>query len=374
MRRTGYASLPLHGGRAPPWLFKRMVSLAGEISECIVLDAGREELLRRLSDPYWFQAFSHVLGFDWHSSGVTTTACGALKVALSRRDIGIKVAGGKGKTARATPTEIVALSDSMGFSGGDAEEMCRMSRLSAKIDNTCVQDGFSLYHHSFILSEDGEWAVVQQGMSETYARRYHWLSMEIEEATTDPHTAVCSDIEKENVLNMVSNQSKEARKASVDLVKERPERLARYFGEISGEKSRQSTLYDLWDVPHLAMPPHHEITTVDIGKGGMEVLRRAYELQPSTYEELLLIGGMGAKKIRALALLSDLLWGAKASWQDPVKYSFSHGGKDGYPFPVDRDAYDNSIETLRNAIEEAKCGRKEKLSALRRLSDYVGQP
>ncbi|MHC1570220.1 MAG: DUF763 domain-containing protein, partial [Methermicoccaceae archaeon] len=332
--------------------------------EVICLEDGREELLRRLSDPYWFQALSHVLGFDWHSSGTTTTTCGALKVALSKHDLGVVVAGGKGATSRKTPSEITSYGDEMGIPPRRTEEMIRASRLAAKVDNACIQDGFTLYHHCFILSEDGVWAVVQQGMGDGYARRYHWLSLELDEFVSEPHTGICSDIVRQDALNMTARESKESRQCSLELVLDNPEHLRRYL-----VSQPQRSLFEFESAEHFAMPAHHEVLVSDIGERGMEVLRRAYELQPQSYEELIAIRGMGPKKIRALALLSDLVWGTKASWRDPVKYTFSHGGKDGYPYPVDRQTYDNTIEQLESAILEAKCESKERLNALKRLHE-----
>jgi len=367
MRHTGYVNLPLHGGKTPRWLFERMVKLSGAIAEVICLEDGREELLRRLSDPYWFQAFSHVLGFDWHSSGVTTTTCGALKVALSKLNLGVVVAGGKGATSRKTPSEIIAHGDELGIAPRRIEEMVRASRLSAKVDNTCIQDGFTLYHHCFIMSEDGSWAVVQQGMGERYARRYHWLSHGLEDFVCEPHTAICSDMVRQSVLDMTAEESANARECSLELVLDNPEHLRRYLTH-----HPQRSLFEFDRAEHFSMPAHHEVLACDIGEQGMRVLQRAYELQPSSYEELISLHGMGPKKVRALALLSDLIWGTKASWKDPVKYAFSHGGKDGSPSPVDRETYDHTIEQLKSAIQDAKCDKKEKLHALKRLHELVG--
>ncbi|RLG22245.1 DUF763 domain-containing protein [Methanosarcinales archaeon] len=364
MKRTGYVNLPLHSGRTPRWLFERMVKLAGGVCEVIVMEYGTEHLLRRLSDPFWFQAFSHVLGFDWHSSGTTTTTCGALKLALSDVDVGVKLAGGKGKTSLKTVKEIPKIGDEFGLSSKKIDEMVVASKLSAKVDNACVQDGFSLYHHSFVMSEKGEWAVIQQGMKDRYARRYHWLSMDVMDFCEEPHSAICSDTREKKVLDMTSSQSREARKASLDIVKD----AAHIVPTISTNSPLQTTLLDFSAVEHFTMPSHHEIR---IGKDCMGVFMKAYELQPESYEELILIKGMGPKKIRALALLSELLWGVKASWKDPVKYTFAHGGKDGHPFPVDRETYDNTIDILRSAIEDAKCEKKEKMLALKRLQDFI---
>jgi len=357
---TGTADLPLHSGRAPRWLFNRMVSLAGSIAELIVMDYGRQELLLRVSDPYWFQAFSCVLGFDWHSSGTTTTSCGALKLALATRELGIKVAGGKGKTSRKTPQELEKLGDELSLSTTKIKELQHASRMTAKIDNNCIQDGFQLYHHCFLVTEDGDWAVVQQGMNESYARRYHWTS-DLKSFTLEPHTAICSDIKNKQVLNMTARQSLQTQKTSLDLVRDNPTHLEKYL-----KNKKQRTLTD-----YLKMPAHHPVLDLDLGTRGRKTLKQAYELQPESYEELVALKGMGAKTIRALALISEIVHGTKPSWQDPATYSFAHGGKDGHPFPIDRQTYDKSIQTLQEAIENAKIGKQEKTLALKRLAQFL---
>lgn len=358
--RTGSVNLPLHNGKTPRWLFERMVKLAGGITEVIIYEYGIKEFLRRISNPYWFQAFSCVLGFDWHSSGTTTTTCGALKVALSPEEHGIAVAGGKGNTARKTPAEIEAKGEIFSLSSERIERLKYSSRMAAKVDNSCIQDGYQLYHHCFFFTEKGEWAVVQQGMNNTYARRYHWLS-DISSFTEEPHEAICCDRKEAKVLDMTAKASEPARKVSLDLIKNNPEHLKKYFIKQRVLNSKNS----------FALASHHTILDIDIGKQGMEVLRRAYELQPASYEELVSLSGMGPKKIKALALISDLVFGASPSWHDPVKYSFAHGGKDGYPYPVDREVYDNSIKVLRECLESAKLDRKEKYMAIKRLEQFI---
>jgi len=362
--RTGTADLPLHSGRTPRWLFNRMVKLAGCIVEVCLEEHGSAELLRRISDPFWFQAFSCVLGFDWHSSGTTTTTCGALKQALDPEEHGIAVAGGKGRASRKALEEIEAASQLFSFSEAKMNELRRASRLSAKVDSSCIQDGYQLYHHSFFLTEKGTWAVVQQGMGGRYARRYHWLSQALKDLVSEPHTGICSDERHSDVLNMVARDSREAREVSVDLVKDNPSHLRRYF-----KPSGQLTL----DEPKaaLAMPSRHELLAFDLSERSWTALKRAYEIQPESYEELLSIRGIGAKSIRALALISELVYGAQASWSDPAKYSFAHGGKDGFPYPVDRACYDRSIEFLRSAVQEARLNRDEKRRALRRLHQLL---
>lgn len=348
--RTGTMDLPLHSGRCPPWLFSRMKSLSHEISAIIINTYGTRELLLRLSSPVFFQALGCALGFDWHSSGLTTTTCGALKEALSA-EIGVVAAGGKGKTGRETILEIGKNAERFGI---PEENLRKASILTAKVDSSCIQAGYDLYHHSFFFDEEGNWAVVQQGMNaeNKYARRYHWFNAS---AFVDgPDNKITGTREKE-ALNLVSEKSGEARKAAVDLVKDNPARLQKYF-------SGQATLFDA----HHSLPARHEILPCDLGKKDWEALHAAYELQPENYEELVCIRGMGKKKLRALALLSKLIYGTELDWNDPVKYSFAHGGKDGIPYPVDMPAYDDSISFLKEVIRESKSG--EKTRALQRLS------
>ena len=342
--RTGIVSLPLHGGKAPAWLFKRMVKLAGGITEALIYEYGQDEFLKRLSDPYWFQALSCVLGFDSHSSGTTTTTCGALKMALLPEVHGIAVAGGKGAASRKAPEEIEKSGEIFSFSSDKIERLKYSSRMSARVDNSCIQDGYQLYHHCFFLTEKGDWAVVQQGMGGDYARRYHWLSDSVK-GFIEPH-GICCDRKEATVLDMTANESESTRMISLDLVKDNPEHLRKYL-----KPSKQRMLADF--ETGFGLPSHHPVLDIDISERGMEVLKRAYELQPSNYEELVSLGGMGPKKIRALALISDLVYGSTPSWRDPVKYSFTHGGKDGFPYPVDREVYDNSIQVLRESLDSA---------------------
>lgn len=357
MKKTGTADLPLHGGKAPRWLFNRMVSLSSAITDAITHEYGQKEFLRRISDPYWFQAFTCVIGFDWHSSGTTTTACGALKTAINPEETGIMVAGGKGATSRRAPEEIEKAAEVFPLSTKEIEELKYASRMSAKVDNTCIQDSYQLYHHSFFLTEKGDWAVVQQGMNSSNARRYHWLSEDIESFVEEPHSGICSDRLEKKTLDMTSGKSEEARNISVDLVKDNPEHLFQYLRE-----GKQKTL---------VMPQRHPVLEVDVGRGGFEVLRKAYELQPADYEELIALKGIGPKRIRALALVSEIVYGAEPSWKDPARFSFAHGGKDGFPYPVDRKTYDHTINTLREAVDAARIDQKEKLYAIKRLREFL---
>ncbi len=368
MKRIGVAELPLHGGRCPPWLFSRMRKLAGSISEIIVYEYGRQEFLRRLSDPFFFQALSCVLGYDWHSSGTTTVTMGALKEALKPEELGIAVCGGKGKVSRRAPSEIEKLADIFSLSSGKIEELKYASRMAAKVDNTCLQDGYQLYHHAFVLSEDGDWAVVQQGMHERLARRYHWLSEGIRSFVEEPHTGIAGDRREEVVLDMTARESEETRKASLDLVRDDPRRLGGYVREAE-QRSLDDYLARSPQVLTLMMPTQHTIS--DLTERTMAALRKAYELQPSSYEGLVAIRGIGPKAVRALALVSDLIYGKSPSWRDPAKYSFAHGGKDGVPYPVDKLTYQKTTEILEGAIQEAKLERKERLNAIRRLHEFL---
>jgi len=369
MPKTGVASLPLHPGKAPRWLFKRMVALSKGISEVIIYEYGTDEFLRRLSDPFWFQAFSCVLGYDWHSSGTTTVTCGALKEAINPLDVGIVLCGGKGNASRNTLAEIETSSKKYNLSTSVVERFQYCSRMAAKIDNTAIQDGHTLYHHVFILSENKRWAVIQQGMnSETrYARRYHWLSEDVECFVCEPHNAIVGDDRQEHVLDMTAKQSISTQNVSVDLVNDHPSHLQEDWAALTRHKA-QRTL-DNWISPslkkhsysHLAMP-----RTINWQK-----MKEIYDVHPTNYEELLALKGVGPNTIRALALISDLIYNEKPSWEDPVRFSFTVGGKDGVPYPVNQKAMDESTEMIRTGVEEAKIGDKEKIQALRRLKDLL---
>lgn len=355
MYRTGVANLPLHSGRAPRWLFDRMKLLAKELSTVIVEEFGPAEFLRRLSDPYWFQSFGCVLGFDWHSSGVTTTVCGAIKEGLKglEKDLGLYVCGGKGGTSRKTPVEIKDYAEKYNF---DPTSLIYASKMSAKVDSAAVQDGYQLYHHTFIFTNGGLWTVVQQGMNEKtrYARRYHWLGEEVDDFVCEPHSGICSEIQENFVLNMVAQESEGAREMSVFLSHERPRRL----------------IEDIKRAKELKFPSHHQVLIDDLDPERLsKIFLKTYEGCARDFETLLGMGGVGPKTIRALALLSELIYGARPSFKDPARYSFAHGGKDGHPYPVDRKTYDRSIEILRKAVKKAKLGNREKLEALHRLSE-----
>ncbi len=369
MKRVGVAELPLHGGRCPPWLFSRMKRLGWAITEIIVHEYGRQEFLRRMGDPFFFQALGCTLGFDWHSSGLTTTVCGALKEAIKPEGLGVAVCGGKGKVSKRTPNEIQKLADIFSLSSQKVESLRYASKMAAKIDNACVQDGYQLYHHVFVLSEDGDWAVVQQGMHERLARRYHWLSEGVHSFVEEPHSGIVGDRREEVVLDMTARESGEARKASLDLVRDDPKRLGSYVRETE-QRSLDEYLARSPQVRTLIMPTQHTIS--ELTERTMTALRKAYEFQPESYEKLVAIRGIGPKAVRALALVSDLIYGKPPSWEDPARFSFAHGGKDGVPYPVDRRTYQKTIEILESAVQEVKVDQKEKLSAIRRLHEFLG--
>lgn len=362
MPKVGVADLPLHGGSAPRWLFDRMVKLASAIADVIIIEYDSKEIIRRLADPFWFQAFACILGFDWHSSGTTTVTCGALKEALKTSDE-ICIAGGKGKRSTEAPNEIMAWADSHDMSPDLEARMIYASKMSAKVDNVAVQDGHDLYHHTFICDRKGNWTVVQQGMNQEkgYARRYHWYSGALREFVEEPHTAILG-FEVNKVLDMTSRRSEESRKISVDLVKEGMNRLKREIVFIEEEQS-SITEWAGERILRLSMPRSIN----------WEALRKAYEFHPTNYEELLSIRGIGSSTVRALALIGELIYGAEPSWKDPVKFSFAVGGKDGVPFPVDRKSMDESIQLLIDGVEQAKIGEREKLDALRRIRRFVPQ-
>jgi hypothetical protein len=369
MPKTGVANLPLHPGKAPSWLFKRMVALSKGISEVIVYEYGTDEFLRRLSDPFWFQALACVLAWDWHSSGATTVTCGALKEAINPEDFGLAFAGGKGKASQNTLSEIEIFSDKYNFSTPLVERLQYCSRMTAKVDNTAIQDGHTLYHHMFILSENKKWAVIQQGLNNqtSYARRYHWLSDDARSFICEPHTTIVGEARVEKVLDMTAKQSTAAQKVSVDLINDNPSHLRREWANLSLHQD-QKTLDD-WQaphrnkhtVPHLDMPQHTN----------WQKMKEIYDVHPKDYEELLALKGIGPKTVRGLALISELIYGEKPSWDDPVRFTFAYGGKDGVPRFVDRKEMDESIEIIHEGINQARIGEKEKLQALRRLKDFL---
>ncbi|HOE16953.1 MAG TPA: DUF763 domain-containing protein [Syntrophorhabdaceae bacterium] len=352
MKRS-ITSLPLHYGKAPPWLFQKMKRLSAALTEIILFEFGPSEFLARVADPVWFQALGCAVGFDWHSSGLTTTLCGALKegVALLGEDASLAVCGGKAKRAIRTPEEIDRYGEKWGI---DAQHLKTISRLCAKIDNTAVQDGYSLYHHTFIFTAHGEWAIIQQGMNgeKRDARRYQWLSKDNLDMTSDPHTGITCD-ERGAVLNFVAGESAGARGAAVDFAKENPDAMIKAWKGIA-----------------LTMPERHYISAKDVNEKRLyKMFRLIHESQPDTFKDLIQIQGVGPRTVAALALVSELIYQRPPSFEDPARFSFAHGGKDGYPFPVDRKTYEGSIDFLKTCIDKAKVGDRDKLDALKRLSN-----
>jgi len=342
-----------------------MQKLAKEMATLIVDEYGVDAFLRRVSDPFWFQALGCVLGYDWHSSGVTTVLTGVLKNAINSRELGLTVCGGKGKTSRKTPAEIELLGDKYSFSSSKIDDLLYASRMSAKVDTAAVQAGYPLYHHAFFATEKGTWAVVQQGINteDKSARRYHWLSEHVNDFVVKPHDAVVGDIKRDFVLDMTARKSEGCRKASTDIVKEEPKKLKKLL--LSIRPVHQRSLQEWIPQP---LGKEYEIDAFSLPRNlDWNAVKMAYDFQPKNYEELISIRGIGPAAVRALALVSDLVYGEKPCWEDPVKYSFCVGGKDGVPYPVDKPTYDETIEILENAINQAKVGNKDKLNAIKRL-------
>ena len=355
-KRTGYASLPLHGGKAPPWLFSRMVLLSREILAHIIQEYGAREVLRRMSDPFWFQAFGCVLGFDWHSSGITTTVTGAVKESLKEtaHEWGLFAAGGKGAASKKSPAQITAACE---WLGRDPGPLLHASRTAAKVDNAAVQDGYQLYHHVLLFTASGEWAVVQQGMSDrtSTARRYHWLSEHVTSFVDEPHEAVCCDARGET-LNLVASESRDVRAACTELAARPPEQTLRVIEKL----------------PELTLPKRHLLfPEMDVDTRYLsKILLKTYERAPEDFEALLGMEGVGPKTLRALSLASELIYGTPASTRDPARFAFAVGGKDGIPFPVDRPVYDRTIDILHRAVDRARIDRSERVAALKRLAVF----
>lgn len=355
MKRSGTADLPLHYGAVPPWLAQRMATLGLAITEALITEFGKAEVLRRLSDPFWFQSLGAVLGMDWHSSGITTSVMGALKKSINplSKELGIYICGGKGKHSRQTPAELLAVGERTGL---DGHYLARCSRLSAKVDNTAIQDGFQLYLHSFIVSDEGDWAVVQQGMETngTNARRYHWHSPSINSFIEEPHTAICGG-NAGIILNMTDQRAAPARQTMLQMADERPETL-------------------ILETQRLLLPGHHEVKAKDVDLKRLgSVLWLAHEKRPADFEELLLLEGVGPRTLQSLALVSEVIYGTPSRFKDPARFSFAHGGKDGHPFPVPVSVYDETISTLQTAVQKAKIGQSDKQHAIRSLSEIARQ-
>lgn len=366
--KTGIATMPLDYGKCPTWLFNRMKILARGITIAIVKEFGAEELLRRLSNPTWFQSFGCVLGFDYNSSGLTTITLGALKAGLFdiQDQLGIYICGGK-RTSRKTPEEIEAYGISRGFSF--TPSLIFASKIAAKVDSNLIQDGFSLYHHNFIFTKNGQWCVVQQGMAPEIqkARRYHWLSSNVIDFVEEPHTGIISDI-KLRPLNLTAKQSKKTKEVSTELVKDGYNTLIRDLQFIKEKQTRQSNLFRKLDMPGDDVLP--QLTgDLDFTKSKYleKILYQVHEQAPENFEQILMTKGVGPMTIRALSLVSELIYGAKPSYEDPARYSFAHGGKNGVPRPIDVSVLDSTIEILEKAVRRAKIENKEKKSAFERL-------
>lgn len=347
--KRGTADLPLHYGTVPPWLAERMSLLGGAIAEAIIIEYGRPALLQRLSDPFWFQSLGCVLGMDWHSSGITTSVMNALRKAINCRseELGVYICGGRGKFSRETPNQLLEVANKTGLNGN---ELVRHSKLAAKVDNTAVQDGFQLYLHTFIVTKEGDWSVIQQGMNpnERMARRYHWLSSSLRSFMEEPHTSVCGR-NQGLILNLTDKLAAPTKEGIMELTKESPDKLMR---EVS-----------------IILPNHHEVKAEDVNLKRLgAALILAHETNVSDMESLLLLEGVGPRTLQSLTLVSEIIHGTPSRFSDPARFSFAHGGKDGHPFPVPTSVYDETIEVFDKAIRQARLGEKDKSNALKNLS------
>jgi uncharacterized protein len=353
MKRSGVADLPLHGGRVPAWLASRMSTLGTAIAESVIVHYGRPALLSRLSDPFWFQALGSVMGMDWHSSGITTSVMGALKRGLNPRahELGVYVCGGRGKQSRDTPSELRAIAQRTGF---DGDALVRTSRLTARVDNNAVADGFQIYLHSFILTSDNDWAVVQQGMNEAsrLARRYHWHSAAVHDFTSAPHTAIVGE-HTGTIMNLVDREARPAQDALLAITRDDPART-------------------LSDLRHLTMPVHHDVRAKDVNEKRLgAVLALAHERDLRDFASFLLLEQLGPRTLQSLALIAEVVHGTPTRFDDPARFAFAHGGKDGHPFPVPLKVYDESIAVLRRALDSAQLGHTDKLGGFQRLDAFT---
>lgn len=369
MYKTGVIDLVLHSGSVPRWLFRRMVKLAKGIFTIIVDEFSVEEVLNRVSDPLFFQALSNVLGFDWDSSGSTTVTCGVLKEVFREENLGIKIAGGKGEESRKTFNDLEVIGEEFNISTRKLEELKYASRMTAKVDSTAIQAGYQIYHHTVFVSEKGSWAVVQQGLNleSKTARRYHWFSKILKSFVEEPHTGISGEKIHKNVLDMTAKKSEECRRICVDLVNESKEKLRRQYLALIRPNQTFLTGWSREEVK-LKKYPHYRLLPENIN---WKALQKAYEVKPKNFEEILAIKGIGPTTLKGLALVAEIIYGAKPSWEDPLKFSFAFGGKDGIPYPVKRRVMDKAISFLKEAVEAAKIGDKEKFEALKRLKAFT---
>ncbi len=364
VRRSGSADLPLHNGHVPKWLADRMTRLGAVISQAIIQQYGRDEFLRRLAHPFWFQSFGAVMGMDWHSSGITTSVLGALKRGLAPldRELGLRVCGGRGKHSRQTPHELVAIGERIGFDGG---KLATASRLVAKVDSAAVQDGFELYLHGFVVADDGRWVVVQQGMNgdRKQARRYHWLSDGLKSFVDEPHAAIEGHAQGE-IINLTDRRAKASRNKQLELLGSLgPDGITRELASLAGDATPLQA-----SLPFLVMPAHHDVRAEDIHLRRLHGnLAAAAERAPTDFAELLLTPGVGGRTVRALAMVAEVVHGAPCRFSDPARFSLAHGGKDRHPFPVPLKVYDETIRVLKSAVQKAKLGQDDELAALQKL-------
>jgi hypothetical protein len=374
-QRAGTADLPLHGGRVPKWLGDRMTRLGAVITEAIVLEYGRDELLRRLAHPFWFQSFGAVMGMDWHSSGITTSVIGALKRGLTplSSELGIHVCGGRGNHSRQTPHELVAIGERVGL---DGTALATASRLVAKVDSAALQDGFGLYLHGFIVTDDGHWVVVQQGMNgdRCQARRYHWLSEGLQSFVDEPHAAI-DGVDQGVIVNLTDRRAEASRRRQLDILAELgPDGIERQLARLDKNRIESSDPQAQSVLPHLVMPTHHDVRPEDIVTRRLHGnLAAAAERGPQDFSELLLVPGVGARTVRALAQVAEIVHGAPYRFSDPARFSVAHGGKDRHPYPVPLKVYDRTISVLKTAVHMAKLGHSEELAAIRRLDAQARQ-
>lgn len=382
IKHTGHADLPLHGGTVPKWLADRMMQMGSLIIESIITNFGKKEVLVRLSDPLWFQSLGAVMGMDWHSSGITTSVMYALKRGINKRakDFGLCVCGGRGKYSRRTPDELMFLANATGL---DGTKLINSSKLVAKVDSTAVQDGFQLYMHNFVLSDEGDWTVIQQGMNieSKTARRYHWSSENLKSFIEEPHTGITGE-NQGLILNLTAKDANETRSHILDFSKENPDKMIKEIQNVFKHEENINKINSIKndniliaqnktiasETRSIVMPHHHEVRAKDVNLKRLgAVLATAYESQPQNFEGLLLTPGLGPRTIQSLTLVSEVIYGTPSRFTDPARFSFAHGGKDGHPFPVPLKIYDDSIRILHESIKRSKLGYKDKSECIKRL-------